>query len=369
MAQLGGAGMTTVITRFPISDADNPTIWRVLEGQWQNLGHLSDYIADVADDNVMALVPAADARCIWTSLPDLELRQAEGVAKLRATEHSLGLVHASARAVADDVVVTATIAAKVMQSGLDRLALRGFNPDIVIPLGLAIDSAPEHIFKADFDGLTVLRGERFAMPDEAVFRDLFIGTSEVREIGIAEVRAMLLATSESPLLNLREGTFAKRERHVWATASQRRWIMRLLIALVTATVLLGLVTLAKYWSATSAENGRALTAAQKIDPAIQDIEQAEAQLDRTLQQKGLAKGRFAPLSAGLWRAVQAAPNVSARELRYGNDGILTVVLAAPDAGSINKALLAVQQDGFRITATPRQDSSGATLVDLTMRMP
>ncbi|HEV7233851.1 MAG TPA: hypothetical protein VGN36_06360, partial [Sphingorhabdus sp.] len=62
-------------------------------------------------------------------------------------------------------------------------------------------------------------------------------------------------------------------------------------------------------------------------------------------------------------------NVSVRELRFGADGILTVVLAAPDANSVNRALIAIQQDGYRVTATPRQDTSGATLVDMTMRMP
>lgn len=361
--------MTTVITCFPVSGTDNPTVWRIIEGHWQDCGVLSDFIPDAADEKSMVLVSPADARCIWSSLPDLEPRQAEGVAKLRATEQSLGLVHAAARVVTDDVVVTATIAQAVMQSGLDRLALCGLNPDIVMPIGLAIEAYPEHITKVEFDGLTVLRGARFALPDEAVFRDLLVGDSKVDELDADQVCHMLLAASEHPLLNLREGLFAKRERTVWATADQRKWILWLAGALVVATILLGIATLAKYNSATSAENDRALAAAQKIDPSIQDITQAETQLDRALQQKGLANGRFAPLSAGLWRAVQAIPNVSARELRYGNDGILTVVLAAPNADSINKALIAIQQDGYRVTATPRQDSSGATLVDLTMRMP
>ena len=361
--------MTKVITRLPVSDADNPAIWRVTDGQWRNIGTLSDYMPDVAEDKVMALVAPADARCIWSSLPELEPRQAEGVAKLRATEQSLGLVHAAAQALTDGVVVTATIAPPVMQAGLDRLALRGLNPDIVIPFALAIDAAPDHIVKADFDGLPVLRGTHFAVPDEAVFRDLLVGDAKVETLGADEVLVMLLSASEYPSLNLRQGVFAKREPNVWATTDQGKWITRLLVALVTATLLLGFVTLAKYWSAAGTENDRALAAAQKIDPAIQDVTQAEAQLDRALQQKGLAQGRFAPLSAGLWRAVQASPNVSVRELRYGNDGILTVVLAAPDANSVNKALIAIQQDGYRVTATPRQDSSGATLVDLTMRMP
>jgi general secretion pathway protein L len=360
--------MTVIITRLPSSEADNPTIWRVVDGHWQACGPLSDFIPDVQDQMLLALVPPAEARCIWSSLPDLEPRQAEGVAKLRAAEHSLGLVHSAARHVGDDVVVAATIAPSAMQDGLARLAMRGLNPDVVIPFGLAIEASPDHVVIASFDGMTVLRGERFAIPDEAVFRDLLVGERYVEPAEADSVRAMLLAASEQPLLNLREGVFAKRERRVLATAAQRTWIVRLVGAILAVTLLLGMLTLVKYWRATSAENERALAAAQKIDPSIRDVTQAEVQLGRALQQKGLSQGRFGPLSAGLWRAVQTSPNVSARELRFGNDGILTVVLAAPDANSINKALLAIQQDGFRITATPRQDNSGATLVDLTMRM-
>ena len=361
--------MTLIVTRFPRNDADDPAVWRVVDGEWHGGAPLSEFIAIDGDATVMAVVAPGDVRCIWTSLPDLEPKQAEGVARIRAAEHSLGPIHAVARHVADDLVVMATIAPETMEHGLSRLMLRGLNPDIVIPLGLAVEAHTGHVVRAEFDAQAVLRGQRFAGPDEAVFRDLLVGDLPVEEIGVDEVCAMLLSASQHPALNLREGVFAKRERILWATAEQRKWIIRLASVLVAATILLGIVTLAKYWSATAAENDRALAAVQKIDPSIQDIVQVEAGLDRALRQKGLAKGRFAPLSAGLWRAVQAAPNVSARELRYGNDGILTVVLAAPDAGSINKALIAIQQDGYRVTATPRQDSSGATLVDLTMRMP
>lgn len=361
--------MTIVVTRFPAGLADDPMVWRVADGQWQDGTALSDFIPDAQDETVLAIVPPADARCIWFALPDLEPRQAEGVAKLRATEQSLGLVHAAARHVVDDVVVTATIAPAVMRDGLARLALRGLNPDIVMPFGLAIEPLPELVVQAEFDTMTVLRGPRFAIPDEAAFRDLLVGSATVETLDQAQVSAMLLNASERPLLNLREGLFAKRERTIWATADQRRWMLRLAGALAILTLLLGIMTVAKFWVATSAENDRALVAAQKVDPTIRDIKQAEAQLGRALEQKGLGQARFAPLTAELWRAVQAAPNVSVRELRFGSDGILTAVLAAPDAASINRSLIVIQQDGFRVTATPRQDTSGATLVDLTMRMP
>jgi general secretion pathway protein L len=361
--------MTTLVTRLPVSETDDPNVWRIAGGKWQACGALSAFVPEIDDSRVMALVSPADARSTWSSLPDLEPRQAEGVAKLKAGEQSLGSVHVVARHIGDDAVVSATISQALMETGLARLAQYGLNPDIVIPLGLAIEASPDHVVKAEFDGGAVLRREHLITPDESIFRDMIVGGGVVKELGLADVRAMLEAASERPLLNLRDGLFAKREQMIWATAAQRKWIVRLLGALVAATLLLGISSWAKYTSATSAENDRALASAQKIDRSITDIAQAEAQLDRALQQKGIPKGRLGALSAGLWQSVQASPNVSVRELRYGADGILTVVLAAPNADSINRALIAIQQDGYRITATPRQDNSGATLVDMTMRMP
>ena len=361
--------MTTVITRFPVDDIDDPAIWRVIDGVWHESGPLSEYLALADETVVMALVAPSDARVVFSSLSDLEPRQAEGVARLRAIEQSIGPVHSVARHVIADKMVAATISPAVMEYGLLRLALRDLNPDIVIPAGLAIDPHPNHIVRAEIDGMGVLRGNEFAISDEPTLRDLLVGDNPVEDVEPAALQTMLTGASVSPLLNLREGIFAKREQIVWATPLQRKWIQRLLVSLVAATMMLGLIIWAKHRSATNAEDNRALAAAKTIDPSITDITQAEAQLDRSLQQKGIANGRFTPLSAGLWQSVKAAPNVTVRELRYGADGIMTVVLAGPDTPSIQTALTAIQQDGYKITATPRVDATGSTVVDLTMRMP
>jgi general secretion pathway protein L len=362
------AATWAIITRFPDSQADNPVVWQVIDGVWNDAGLLSDAMLDGSDEVIMAVASPVATRCLWSELPDLEPKQAEGVARLRAADQSLGSVHSAARHLGDASVVTATIATDAMEHGLKRLIQAGLDPDIVIPAALAI-SPGDQIVRAEFDSMAWLRGPSIATPDEPVFRDLLIGQGAIKPLGSDTVRAMLLGACDTALVNLRQGAYAKRQQHRLATDHQRAWIKRLFAGLVGATALLILITLGKQWIATAAENDRALAAAQKIDAKITDVEQAEAQVDRALQQKGVAVGRFVPLSAGLWRALQASPNVSLRELRYGADGILTAVLAAPDANSANRALLAIQQDGYRITATPRQDTSGATLVDLTMRMP
>ena len=361
--------MTLVITRFPTSELDDPIVFRVIEGVWQDAGALSHFEPAVDDRTVMAVVAPEDVRCHWFTLPDVQGRQAESIAKLRATEQSLGLVHCSAGADYDDMVATATIAPEVMQRGLDRLAVQGLNPDIVLPFALSLAIQSDGVFLAEMDGLSVVRGAQFAIPDDAVLRDLFIGDAPIQTIDADTLRSMLLSASAAPLVNLREGVFAKRERAAWITPEQKFWVRRLLTALVVVTMLLALATLTKYWIATASENNTALAAAQKIDPAIQDIDQAESMLTAALNRQGKTQGSFASLSAALWRSVKASPNVSVRELRYTPDGILTVVLAAPTADNINKALVTIQQDGFRITATPRQDTTGATLVDMTVRMP
>lgn len=363
-----------LIVGFPVGDTDNPDIWHVRDGVVTASGALSDIediIAgeDMADAVIVAVVPPAQARCIWLSFPDLEPRQAEGVAKLRVHDQSVGIVHAVARHINGDIVLSAAIAPAVMEYGLLHLAVYGLNPDIIIPAGLMIDAPAEGFVRAIIGGAAVLRGATLAIPDEPALHTLLVGAAEIRDIDAASTQSMMVAAAQYPALNLRDGIFAKRDQRVLATPLQRKWIVRLAAGLLLATIMLAITIYAKYSVAADDEDSRALAAAQKIDPAITDITQAEAQLARTLQQKGMASGSFSPLSAGLWRAVKAAPNVSVRELRYGEDGLLSVVLAAPDAESINKTLLAVQSDGFRITATPRQDSSGATLVDLTVRMP
>lgn len=363
-----------LIVGLPTTDRNNPALWHVRDGIVISSGNLADIAevlngTDIGDAVVMAVVPPAQARCIWQSFPDLQPRQAEGVARLKAAEQSIGPVHAVSRHLDGDMVITTTIAPTTMDYALLTLAGAALNPDIVIPAGLTLDAPAEGVSRAVIDGEAILRTATLVAPDEAALRTLLVGDAEVKDIDTEAALAMLIAAAQYPALNLREGIYAKREQRVWATAEQRIWIKRLSAALIAATLLLAVVWLAKYWLATDAENDRALAAAQKIDPAITDIEQAEAQIDRSFQQRGLSSGRFGSLSAGLWRAIKSTPNVSVRELRYGDDGIMSAVLAAPDANSINTALLAIQRDGFRITATARQDTSGATLTDLTVRMP
>ncbi len=220
--------MTLVVTFLPSLDHRDPLVWRLADSAWSQACPLSEFAPDEGDDRIVALVQAEAARCIWFSLPDLEPRQAEGVAKVRAFEQSLGAVHAVARHIDAGDVVTATIDSNVLETGLGILQARGLNPDLVIPFGLIVPSDPQHVVRAELGDSTVLRGTRFAVPDEPVFRDMLVGDTPIADMDQAALYQALAHASVNPVLNLREGLFAKREPRMIATPAQRAWILRLL---------------------------------------------------------------------------------------------------------------------------------------------
>jgi general secretion pathway protein L len=49
------------------------------------------------------------------------------------------------------------------------------------------------------------------------------------------------------------------------------------------------------------------------------------------------------------------------------DGTFAVTLAAPAVDAINRILVALQRDGHRVTAVPRQSPDGRAMVDVTIR--
>lgn len=75
---------------------------------------------------------------------------------------------------------------------------------------------------------------------------------------------------------------------------------------------------------------------------------------------------MAPLG-GLYSALQGEQSVSSTSLSYGADGTLSTTLAAPTVDAVNRVLVAVQRNGYRITAVPRQAPDGRSMVDVTVR--
>jgi general secretion pathway protein L len=68
----------------------------------------------------------------------------------------------------------------------------------------------------------------------------------------------------------------------------------------------------------------------------------------------------------VYMVLQQVPAVTIRDMRFNGDGIIAFTLAAPNVDGINQALQIMQQQGYKVTATPRQDASGVALADINM---
>ena len=70
--------------------------------------------------------------------------------------------------------------------------------------------------------------------------------------------------------------------------------------------------------------------------------------------------------SGLLLRLQAERDVSLTALGFSR-GILSATLAAASVDSINATLVALQRDGYVVTAVPRQGSDGRSMADVTIR--
>ena len=75
---------------------------------------------------------------------------------------------------------------------------------------------------------------------------------------------------------------------------------------------------------------------------------------------------MAPLTA-VYQALQPEQSVGITSLSYAPDGTLSATFAAPTVDAVNRVLLAVQRNGYRLTAVPRQSPDGRSMVDVTVR--
>jgi hypothetical protein len=56
-------------------------------------------------------------------------------------------------------------------------------------------------------------------------------------------------------------------------------------------------------------------------------------------------------------------------MRYGSDRILAITLISPAVDPVNRVLIDLQQQGYKVTANPRQEANGITAVAVTVRAP
>ena len=359
---------------LPGEQATDATACAVSEGAISWSGRESD-LADRFDADALAvmpvilIVPASRATFRRVAARGLEPKQELAVARISAAEDAIGTVRAAASFDADGRVALATVDQDWLKAEIDRLINAGFNVIAAVPAGALLQPPASTLWRGELAGERILFGADLACVEEPELAKLLFGALVITDVGADQVEQALVATSQTRTPDFMDGWRFRATSKPLFDNDSRIWAKRL--ALLALFLLFAAVV--AHWIrlewAISRENNRALAAAQQIDPAIADIAGAEAAVDAALARKGIQRGQPSMLVAIVWQAVRANENVALTNVALQAGGLLNATLAAPDAASANAALIAIQKSGYRITAKPRQDQSGMTLVDLTVRAP
>lgn len=323
--------------------------------------------ADRLPLRVIGLAPAGDVRvAVHEADGEATPRQRAALARLAALEQSLGdpeTLHAVSSVPLDgEAVMTAVAANSAMLQWIDWAAAAGVELDRIVP-SAALLPRDERWVSATIGGERLAANRGLLIPYEPALAELLVREQGVAELEPERIEAAIAAAAETPLLDLRVGRFAKRRRLVLDRDRIRELvILAALIPLIT--LLWAVMGIVRLDDASDRLDAQSLQIAESALGRPVTLETAEAEL----RQRGGASGSsFTASAAGLFQHLQRESGVSSTELRYSADGTLSAGLASPSIDPINRMLVALQRDGYRITAVPRQATDGRAMVDITVR--
>ncbi len=349
--------------------------WRVVDGVIVARGADRAWVGQAVgiEANGLRLIGLAPAVSVRLALAEANPaantpRQAAAVARVGAIEQSLGdpeTLHAVSVAVpgGEGALVTAIVANSTMLEWLDWAKALGADPDHIVPAGSLLPVGEEWV--AATVGAEHLVGRRdLVIPNEPALAQAIVADAEVKELPADVIEAELAAMAVTPILDLRTGRFAKRKRLV-IDRDRIRELVVLASLIPIVTLLWAIISIVRLDNASDRLDAETLRIAQSVVGRPVTLETAEADM---VQRQGTSFGPgLSPPLAALYQGLQAETAVSSTQIGYRGDGTLSATLAAPTVNEINRLLIALQADGYRITAVPRQGADGRAMVDVTVR--
>ncbi len=354
-----------------------PVWWRVRDARIVQTGEGLDGLLAAAGDalvpeRVLGIAPVADTVLHRAAFAGLTERQAEVAARVLAGGESLlppERLHVGLGA-ADDAGMRdiAAVDAGTMAAWLALMAAHGIDPASIVPAALLVDASPDDdtLVRASLAGETFLRARGYALVDDPLLVGHVAPAARIVEAAPETVEAGMLAALDAPPVELRSGAFAQAPARWWD-----RDLLRRAAGLVAAILVVGLlVTVARIGRA-HAEIARIdARAGARVAQALASpppLDRAVAQLDARLAALGGGPSRLSPALAAL--VAQLEPNVAVTldSVAWRGDGTLAATLGAAQNADINPVLIALQGQGYVLTAVPRAGTDGRALADISIR--
>lgn len=344
-----------------------------LQAWWLTEDGLTAFEPSAEDGEVLPVIALAAPEHVvvrWHGFEGLAPKQAEAAARLEAASASIDAagLHIAAQE-HGGAVVSGSIDSQFFARGLALLKSEGLDPDHVWPIGLLLSADGDDVLRARIGNACALRLGPQIFPDDPALAALIAVDKPVRDIAQPEFAGYLRAALSEPPLNLRSGQFAKKSARAGLDRGKLKLATYVVAGGLLCSLLLALVTWFKVDRATVREDDAALVAAQKIVPGINNAAEAPVKLEQMLGSRGGGQRAFTIPASALWRSLQQVEGASLRDLRFGQDKILAATVTAATVDPVNRLLLDLQRQGYKVTATPRQEANGITAVAITVRAP
>ena len=290
-------------------------------------------------------VPGSEVTVHWLELAG-GLTEAQAAAAAR-----LMLADASVERLADMHVAVGTTEQGLTPVALAPNALMAVwvagDPEMIVPAPLLLPPPDAGLVRRDAGPVPDYRGSAAAFSVEPEIAGLLIGEAPVRAVDEAEFEAGLMAALSPPVLNLRQGAWARRRQWIVDASSVRRvgWLM-LILALLSLIVLMAQTM--RYSSAASA------------------LEDEVARLGRGAPAADNRPG-FTPLAAILFGAIQAVPNVELQRVDYRADGTLAATVSADTPATLQTLRGQLETGGLRVQDGIAQPAGARPSAELLLR--
>lgn len=363
--------MSATFLFLPPGDGDGPLRWARAEN-----GTLVEGDGVPPDlGEVVAVAPADAVALHWAELPSRSLAQATAAARLLAAEASatplaelhvaVGNAEAEARGGAGDgrERPIALAEAGAVRAWLERLARDGVDPAALVPAPMLLPDPGDDWVRAELGGQGLVRGPGSGFADDARLTELMTG-------GIAPDTltrdALAAALSRPSMLDLRQGSFARRRRAGIDWSLVRRLAV-LAGAILLVTVATDAVRLLRYDNGADTLEARADAVARGGLPRGQTVTDASRQLDERLRElRGPGRG-FSASAALAAAAVQATPDVELTSFSFQPDGTVRLGVAALREAGPTDLRRTMQRSGLVVEAGTFTNAGGRVTGEFTVR--
>jgi general secretion pathway protein L len=199
---------------------------------------------------VVAVVPGEAVALHWLEVPaGLAPAQAIAAGRLAAAEVSLQPIADMHVAVGGEgegaLRPVAVVPALAMAGWLGKLQTAALDPDLMIPEPLLLRAPPEGFVRYERRGTPLYRGRSDAFSIEPELAELVLADAPVEDVPHEAFEGGLGAAITDPVINLRQGAFAKRRRWTIEWPLVRR-LAALAAALLLVTLAIQIVQIFRY---------------------------------------------------------------------------------------------------------------------------